>query len=70
MKRLDSSVHLMVATEEQAEALESALKRGPLALLAPDDPEGLAHGLESFLVVVLPESEPEEHVNRALRMLG
>jgi len=70
VKRLDTGVHLMVATEEQADAVESALKQGPVALIAPDDPQSLTHGLEGFLVVMVHEDEPESHMNKAVRILG
>ena len=67
MIRLDSTVSLMVANEEQAKAVEAALKRGPLALMTSDD---VVPGGESVLVVVLRAAESEADCNKALRILG
>ncbi len=53
MRRLDSSVSVMVATEEQAEAIEALLKMRPITLLTSDD----VHGGDNFFVVLLDETE-------------
>ena len=66
MKRLDSGVHLMAANEKQAEAIEKALEVGPIVVAT----SGEAPYVDSFLVVLVHESEPEAHVNKALRILG
>lgn len=65
--RIDSGVHLMVATESDAAAIEDALKRGPLPLMTSDD---VAQDGENILVLVLKEAESESDSNAALRMLG
>ncbi|KKN19785.1 hypothetical protein LCGC14_0942340 [marine sediment metagenome] len=65
MIRLNSTVSLMVATEEQAGVLEAALRAGPVVLGTPSE-----FREDSFSVVVIAEVEPEEHLNKAVRILG
>ncbi len=66
-KLIGNDVRLMVATEEQAKAVGAALKRGPLALLAPNDLDGD----ESFTILAVDDTaSPEAHIDKAIRILG
>ena len=67
MQRIDSGVHLMAANEKQAEAIEKALEVGPIVVATSS---GDAPYVDSFLVVLVHESEPEAHINKALRILS
>lgn len=60
MLRLDNSVAVMVATEDEAAALEAALKDGPVVLHT--------QGGKSFKLVIL--DDDENYVNQAEKILG
>jgi len=66
MKRLDSSVSIMVANEENAEVIEQALKTGAVVLMTSDDTGGgPGMGFEVLLI-----DGAEEHADEAHRILG
>ena len=71
MKRLDSSVSIMVANEENAEVIEQALKTGAVVLMTSDD-IGVEFGKGApgtgFEVLLIDGAE--EHADEAHRILG
>ncbi len=66
MIRLDSSVSIMVAKEEDAETIEKVIKDGVLVLMTSDDVGG-GPGM-GFTVLLIDGSE--EHAGVARRILG